>query len=84
MATRNVTYQFTWGFATYDRTTEADRIAEVETVGNYIGKFDVTIPQREKIDDNDVSMEVVDNKLILTDAPNIDIMLAANWPGGSE
>ena len=83
MATRNVTYQFTWGYATYDRNTEADRIAEIESAGDYIGKFDVSIPEREKIDDGLVKLEVVNDELILTDVWNVDVMLASNWPGVS-
>lgn len=83
MATRNVTYQFTWGYATYDRNTEADRIVEIESTGDYIGKFDVTIPEREKIDEGLVSLEVVNDELILTDVWNVDVMLASNWPGAS-
>lgn len=81
MATRNVTYQFTWGYATYDRNTEADRISEIENAGDYIAKFDVTIPEREKIDEGLVKLEVVNDELILTDVWNVDVMLASNWPG---
>lgn len=67
MATRNVTYQFTWGYATYDRNTEADRIVEIENAGDYIGKFDVSIPERELIDGGEVRLEVVGDELIITE-----------------
>lgn len=66
MATRNVTYQFADGnLATYDRNTEMDAINTIETNGLYVKKWDVSIPEREYIDDPDTGVHVVDNDLIL-------------------
>jgi len=65
MATKNVTYQFDGYFETYDRTTEADLIAKVESENNYIAKFDVSIPEREIIDDPETEVLVVNEGLVL-------------------
>lgn len=62
MATRNVTYQYSWGYATYDRTTEADRIADVEAKGEYLAKFDVTVSERELIDETNKHLKKIVDK----------------------
>lgn len=66
MATRNVTYQFEWGFATYDRRTEADAIAQIEDEKEYIDKFDVSVAEREIIDQNGATIEVIDGECVVT------------------
>lgn len=65
MATRHVTYQFDWGFATYDHNTEQDAIDAIEAKGEYINKFPVTIAERELIDDSDTEVVVENDSLIL-------------------
>ena len=84
MATKNVTYQFEWGFSSYNRQTEADRIAEIEAADNYIKKFDITIPEREIIDEGAALLEVINGELVITEVGNIDIMSAENWIGDDD
>lgn len=63
---RHISYQFDWGFATYDHDTEQDRIDEIEAAGTYIDKFPVTIQERELIDDSNTLVEVIGGELTLT------------------
>jgi len=65
MATRNVTYQFEYGFATFDRVDEADRVAEIESAHEYIAKFDVNIEERELIDNPRAQLLVVGDELVI-------------------
>lgn len=51
MSTRHVTYQFDWGFATYDRNTEQEAIDGVEAKAEYVAKFDVTNDEAAQIQD---------------------------------
>lgn len=72
MATRNVTYQFDWGFATYDRNTEPDEIAAIESEHEYISKFDVNVDEREIIDSKKSYLKVVDGELVVREATIFD------------
>lgn len=65
MASRHVTYQFDWGFGTYDRNTEQDRIDEIELKNKYLDKWDVSIPERELIDNPETELIVQEGELIL-------------------
>lgn len=51
MATRNVTYQFDGYFATFDRQTEQEQVAEIESKKEYLAKFDVTTSEAQDIRD---------------------------------
>lgn len=62
---RHITYQFTYGFATYDTVKEADRILDVENKGEYIDKFHVSIEEREIIDQPGATLEVVSGELVI-------------------
>jgi hypothetical protein len=62
MATRHVSYQFEWGFATYDRDTDQEQISDIEQKGDYINKFDVDIPQSELIADG-ATIDIIGNEL---------------------
>lgn len=81
MATRNVTYQFDWGFATFDRNTEQDRIDEIETQNSYLAKFDVNMDEREIIDSKKSFLKVVDGELIVRESTIFDAV-GSLIPGG--
>lgn len=63
----HITYQYDWGFATYDVDTEQEQIQEVEDKAQFIKKFDVTDEQREIIDQKNAGVEVVKGKLVVTE-----------------
>ena len=55
---RNMTYQFDWGFVTIDTRTESEP-------EGYLAKFPVTVSERAMIDDPDTSVEVSDGRLLV-------------------
>lgn len=71
---RHITYQFNWGFATYDSKTEQEAIAKVEQAKEYLDKFPVTIDEREVIDQEGSTVEVVRGELVVT-PPEQDLMI---------
>ncbi len=62
--TRYVTYQFDWGFATYDRNTEQEVIDTVEQEATYLSKFDVNLSEAELIQEG-AEIQVVDNEVVV-------------------
>lgn len=66
----SVTYQFPWGFATYDVDTEQDSITKIEADGQFIGKFNLTDDQRDIVDDPDTELIVENGDLILYQSEN--------------
>lgn len=65
MATRHVTYEFDWGYGTYDRNTEQAAINEIEAAQEYLNKFDVNIQERELIDESTTEVITVSEGLLL-------------------
>lgn len=65
--TRHIVYKFDDYTVTYDKNTEQDRIDEVEAANKYLSKADVTIEEREDIDDG-AWVEIVDGELIVENA----------------
>ena len=72
MATRHVTYQFDWGFATYDRNIEQTQINIVESEKKYLNKFDVSINERELIDDADNELYVENDALKIVTVDGVE------------
>lgn len=68
MATRHVTYEFDWGYGTYDRNTEQAAINEIEAAQEYLNKFDVNIQERELIDDTTTTNVTYIGKAVPTGA----------------
>lgn len=66
----SITYQFPWGFATYDVDTEQDSIAQIEQEGGFTGKFTLTDDQRNIVDDSETELLVENGDLILYPSEN--------------
>lgn len=65
--TRHIVYQFGSYTVTYDKNTEQDRIDAVEAAQKYISKADVTIEEREDIDDG-AWVEIAGGELVVENA----------------